>query len=111
MTITNPALVEFRFLDEMFEDDYFPDPLVEKCVLALKQLCEKLEAKPDKAGAIALSEAAVETINALMPEFIKQDSELETGARDAICDDFHMILSSYGYEVDEVDEFVGNRDF
>lgn len=102
MPITNDKLKKYPFLKEMFEDEFFPNFLVEKGRQILIHLCEDIEAeKPsDTAGLLELTHAAVEEFNDLEPDFLENDSELETGAREAIAADFEFIVKAYGYDVD-----------
>ena len=113
MPITNPTMMKHAFLTEMYDDDYFPDFLVDKCKQILFSLCEQIESsKPaDTVSLFKLTHAAVETINQLESEFEANDSEIETGARDALGDEFHAILQAYGFVDADVEDAIANRDW
>ena len=112
MAITNQAVRSHLFLKEMFDDTYFPDPLVEKGKQLLLRLCERIEAeKPVGAEAVyVLTHEATEGFTQLAEEFYEQDSEIETAAREAIAADVAFILASYALEVD-LEEAISNRDW
>jgi hypothetical protein len=112
MAITNEELRNYRFLAEMYEDDYFPDNLVDKGKLILVRLCERIESeKPQTLDALyRLTHSATEEFNNLEPEFEDQESEIETGAREAICGDFAAIAEAYGFEADR-EELTGTRNW
>ena len=86
MPITNDRLRNYPFLKEMYGDAYFPTFLVDKGKAILVRLCEAIETeKPaDDESFLRLTHAATDEFNALAGEFEENDSELETGAREAI---------------------------
>ena len=102
MPITNDKLKKYPFLKEMFEDDFYPNFLVEKARQILIHLCEDIEAEhpANDAGLFELTHAAVEEFNDLEPDFQENDSEFEAGAREAIEADFAFIVKAYGFDVD-----------
>ena len=110
MALTNPQLNDYKFLSEMYEDDYFPDFLVDKCKAILVTLCQSIEAEQPKTteALLALTHAATEEINGLEDEFLDNDSELETGAREALAEDFDLIVKAYGFDVD-VEDVIATR--
>lgn len=112
MPITNKAMAAYPFLAEMYEDDYFPNALVDKGKAILVRLCEQIEAdQPESLDDLyALTHAATEEFNDLAVEFEEEDSEIETGARDAIGGDFAAIAEAYGYDA-EVEELTGTREW
>ena len=77
MPITNQKMQTHMFLTEMYEDEYFPDFLVDKCKQIFVSLCEQIESsKPaDTVSLFKLTHAAVESINQLVTEFEENDSE------------------------------------
>ena len=105
MAITNAKLQDYAFLQEMYEDQYFPDFLVDKCKSILVHLCEAIEKqKPaDTESLLVLTHAATEEINELEDEFMQNESELETGAREALGENFDVIVKAYGFDVDVED--------
>ena len=112
MPITNNDLKDYPFLQEMYGDDYFPSFLVDKCKAILVRLCESIEAqKPtDNESLLRLTHAATNEFNALSDEFLENDSEIETGAREAIAADFDFIVKAYGFEID-IEEVIAPRDW
>ncbi len=112
MPITNETLKDYPFLQEMFDDDYFPDFLVEKGKNILIELCEQIESqKPQDLKALyALTHAATDRFNDLQEEFEENDSEIETAAREAIAADFAFLASAYGFDAD-TEELIATRDW
>lgn len=112
MPITNESLKDYPFLQEMFDDDYFPNDLVEKGKKILIELCEQIEwQKPKDLEALyALTHAATDRFNELQEEFFENDSEIETAAREAIAADFAFIATAYGFEAD-TEELIATRDW
>jgi hypothetical protein len=112
MPITNPKLQNHPFLEEMYRDAYFPDFLVDKCKQILLDLCEAIEAKKpaDNASLLKLTHAATDRFNELIEAFEENDSDLETGAREAIGADFDTIVKAYGFDVD-IEEVIATRDW
>ena len=112
MPITNKTMAAYPFLAEMYEDDYFPNALVDKGKAILVRLCEQIEAdQPESLDDLyALTHAATEEFNDLAVEFEEEDSEIETGARDAIGGDFAAIAAAYGYDAD-IEELTGTREW
>src|ERR1700744_3327707 len=98
MAITNQQLVEYPFLKGMYGDRYFPTFLVDKFKQILVRLCEEIETqKPaDDQSLLRLTHAATNEFNALEEEFLDNDSELETAAREVIGADFDFIVKAYG---------------
>ena len=113
MPITSPKLVNYPFLKEMYNDDYFPDFLVDKGKAILVRLCEQIEAeKPtDAEDVYKLTHAATEEFNDLQEEFFENESEIETAARDCIGMDFEFIAKAYGFEDLDVEELIAPRDW
>ncbi len=113
MSITNPVMKSYEFLTDMYEDEYFPDFLVDKCKEILVQLCEQIEDNepPDTESLFELTHGAVDLINALEEEFEENDSELETGAREALAEDFAAILEAYGFADADLEDAISNREW
>jgi hypothetical protein len=110
--IQNERLAGYRFLSEMFEDDYFPKAQVEKAKSILVRLCEEIERRrpADLPALYLLTHAATEEFNALAGEFEENDSEIETAARDCIGTDFANIAEFYGFDAD-IEELIAPRDW
>jgi hypothetical protein len=110
---TNPTTKTHPFLKEMYDDDYFPNDLVDKGRDILLRLCAELEEKApmDDAGVYALTHVATEEFNALAEEFDERDSEIETAAREAIAADIAVILKAYGFGHLDIEEAIAPRDW
>lgn len=113
MPITNPAMADYEFLAVLYEDDFFPNHVLDKGKAILVGLCERLEAdRPaDLAALYVLTHAATREFNALEPEFEAAGSEIETVAREEICGDISNIAEAYGFTDAEHEELTGVRDF
>ena len=101
------------FLQEMYDDQYFPDALVDKGKAILVELCANIEReRPESDPEVyALTHAATEAFNELAEEFDEQDSEIETVAREAIGADVGAILRMYGFGHLDVEEAIAPRDW
>jgi len=65
---------------------------------------------PNKKQFLKLSHTATANINDLEEEFMENDSELETVARDALAAEFEFIVRTYGFDID-VEEVIANREW
>ncbi len=112
MPLTNDKLQDYPFLQEMYDDDYYPPFLVDKCKAVLTSLCEKIEATNPASDEefLELTHAATEQINELQDEFSENDSEIETGAREALGADFEYITKAYGFHL-EVEDVIATREW
>ncbi len=112
MAITNAKMQKYHFLKDMYNDNYFPDFLVDKGKSIVVNLCEKIEAIQPKTHKelFELTHIATVAINDLNEEFGENDSELETSAREAIMGDFDNIVKMYGFDVD-IDDVLAPRDW
>ena len=113
MKITNSKLASYAMLDEMYRDSYFPKAQVNKVKAILVELCVQIEAqKPkDATGLFKLTHAAVEKINGLQEKFEENDSELETGAREAIAANFDYIVKAYGFTDLDIEDVIAPREW
>ncbi|MEZ0110865.1 hypothetical protein ABH920_004880 [Catenulispora sp. EB89] len=113
MPITNPAMADYEFLAELYEDDYFPNHVVDKGKAVLVRLCERLEAdRPADLDALyVLTQAATEEFNALEPEFEAAGSEIETVAREEICGDVYNIAAAYGFAAADHEQLTHSRNW
>ena len=113
MSLTNPKMASYRFLEEMYEDNYFPDELVKKGEDILVELCQQIELqKPaDLEELYKLTNDATERFNELQQEFDEQGSEIETVARDCIGRDFEAIAHAYGFDDADTEELITARDW
>ncbi|MEU9449968.1 DUF5713 family protein [Streptomyces sp. NPDC048277] len=113
MPISNPKMSEHEFLAELYEDEYFPDHVVDRGRAILVRLCERIEAeRPAGLPALyALTHAATEEFNALEAEFEAAGSEIETVAREEIGGDFWVIAQAYGFADADVEELIAPREW
>lgn len=111
-TLHNSIIKKYNFLKEMYQDNYFPNDLVDKGKIILLQLCQKIELQEPKelSAFYELTHAATEQFNDLEEEFGDAGSEIETAAREAIALDFNMIALAYGYEAD-IEEMIAPREW
>ena len=110
--ITNQSINPDNFLDEMYQDNYFPDHLVDKCKDVLIRMCEKIEETNPKTldELYVITHASTEEFNDLEEEFNENDSEIETAARECIAAEFYNIASAYGFEAD-IEELIAPREW
>lgn len=97
----------------MYGDAYFPQFLVDKIKVILLELCEEIEREQpdDHESLLKLTHAATGRINELEGEFEENDSELETGAREAMAAEFDFIVRSYGFTDLDIEEVIAPRDW
>lgn len=102
---------DYKLLETMYEDAYFPDFLVDKIkmlfldAIAFLETGERdLEKIQEKLDEMTLG------INALAEEFEEHDSEIETGARESIGETVGYILEWFGLEL-SVEDAIRERDW
>lgn len=102
---------DYKLLEDMYQDGYFPDFLVDKIkdliqdVIAFLETGERdLEKIQEKFDCMTLS------INDLQEEFEENDSELETGARESIGETVAYILQWFEIDIDPEDA-IRERDW
>ncbi|GAA4504088.1 DUF5713 family protein [Actinoallomurus oryzae] len=113
MSPTNQRIAGHSFLEGMYDDDYFPDHVVDKGKAILLRLCERIEAErpADLAALYALTNAATEEFNALEADFEAADSELETVARELIGEEFWFVASAYGFPEADAEMLIAAREW
>ncbi|WP_280721329.1 DUF5713 family protein [Kitasatospora sp. MAA4] len=113
MAVKNQQVAGYSFLKALFEDDYFPDQVVTRGKEILLRLCARIEAEQpsDLAALYALTEVATEEFNVLEAEFEAAGSEIETFAREEICEDFGFVASAYGFDDADISELVAAREW
>lgn len=111
--LTNEQVKNYPFLREMYEDEYYPNNLVDKGKDILTNLCAHIEQKPLKnlEELYTLTHAATDKFNNLQEEFDENDSEIETVARECIGADFKFIATSYGFKDADIEELIATRDW
>ncbi|WP_103503349.1 MULTISPECIES: DUF5713 family protein [Streptomyces] len=113
MAITNERAAGRAFLELLYQDDHFPDHLLDKGKAILVRLCERIEAESpaDLPALYALTQPATEEFNQLQEEFYAAGSEFETVAREEIAEDFWFVAGAYGFVDADIEELVANRDW
>lgn len=102
---------DYRLLEDMYEDEYFPDFLVDKVKALVQDVIVFLETGERNLEKIQnkLDEMTL-AINDLQEEFEDNDSEIETGARDSIGETVEYILKWFDIDID-VEDAIGERDW
>jgi hypothetical protein len=101
----------YRLLDEMYRDEYYPNFLVDKVKGQLQKVIDLLETGETDTEVIQEKlDEVVCAINDLQEEFEKNDSEIETVARDCIGENVGYVLEWFGIPID-VEEAIGERDW
>ena len=110
LNISNSEVLNYPILDCMYEDDYFPDIMVDKCKLVLLNLCFQIEVnQPGNLEELyVLTHTATRYINDLEDEFFANGSEIETVARECLGADIYFISKAYGFDAD-VEELIAPR--
>ncbi|WP_227008411.1 DUF5713 family protein [Pseudoalteromonas luteoviolacea] len=111
--ISNKKIKGYTFLSEMYEDDYFPNFLVDKIKAILVELCESIESQNPTSSSelLSLTHASTERINELEEEFEENDSELETAAREDMAESFEFIVRSYGFSDVDIEDVIATREW
>ena len=101
----------YQVLSEMYQDEYFPDFLVDKVRNLVQETIRFLETgERDLEKIQAKFEEMTLAINELQEEFEENDSELETVARDSIGETVDYILHWFAIDLD-VEDAIGARDW
>ena len=110
--IKNDSIKQHHFLEPMYYDPYFPKPLVDEAKGILITLCFKIETQKPKTNKefLVLTQEATESFNQLDAKFMRQGSELETVAREAIAMDMEYIAKIYGFNED-IETLIENREW
>lgn len=113
MPVSNQQVTEHAFLHAMYQDDYYPDHVVDLGKAILLRLCERIEAEQpaDLPALYALTEVATEEFNALQDEFEAADSDIETVAREEIAENFWFVATAYGFADADVEDLIAARDW
>ena len=98
-------------MDDMYQDGYYPDFLVDKVKAELLNVIGLLESGATDLAVIQEKlDEAVRAINDLQDEFDENDSEIETVARDCIGETVGYILEWFEIPID-VEEAIRERDW
>ncbi len=103
--------VDFKFLGDMYRDDYYPPRLVDKVRGAIKELVAFLESSPHSPDEVqAELDRVTRVINDLQGEFEENESEIETVARDSIGTTVEEILKFFAVDID-IETAIRERDW
>lgn len=110
--LSNEAMRNYAFVQCMYEDEFFPPKLVDKCKDILVELCFRMEKEHPKSldALYVLTHEATNRLNGLQDEFFAQESEIETAAAECLAMDFLAIASAYGFEAD-VEMLIATREW
>ena len=101
----------YRLLDEMYQDEYYPDFLVDKIKDEFLKIIGLLErGETDIEVVQEKLDEAVRVINDLQEEFDENDSEIETVARECIAATAAYILEWFNIPID-TEEAIRERDW
>ena len=101
----------YKLLDEMYRDDYYPDFLVDKVKDELQKVIDLLESGETDPDVVQETlDEAVSGINDLQEEFDEHDSEIETVARECIAADVAYILQWFNIPID-TEEAIREREW
>lgn len=91
----------YILLEEMYQDEYYPNFLVDKIKVLVEQVIGCLESGETDIDKIQqrLDEMTI-GINNLQEEFDENDSEIETVARDCIAVTVEYILDWFNVDID-----------
>lgn len=110
--LKNEKMKDYAFVKGMYADSYFPKFLVDKVKTILVELCFDIEKTSPKNldELYTLTHSATIRINKLQDEFFEHKSEIETGARESMGQDFDIIAKSYGFKAD-IEELIAPREW
>ena len=101
----------YKLLEEMYQDEYYPDFLVDKVKEELQKVIDLLESgETDTEVVQETLDEAVCGVNDLQEEFDENDSEIETVARECIAAAVAHILEWFNIPID-TEEAVRERDW
>ena len=102
---------DYILLEEMYQDRYFPDHLVDKIKALMLEVIAFLETgERDMEKVQEQFDKMTLGINGLQEEFEENDSELETGARESIGGTTAYILKWFDLDLD-VEDAIAKRDW
>ena len=102
---------DYKLLSEMYQDEYFPDFLVDKVRNQVQKVIGFLETEEnDLVKVQGKFDEMTEAVNDLQEEFEENDSELETVARETIGETVEYILKWFGIDLD-VEDAIEKRDW
>ena len=103
--------INYDLLNEMYQDDYYPNFLVDKIRNELQKVIDLLETGEKDINIIQEKmDEIICSINNLQDEFDENDSEIETVARDCIGETVGYMLDYFDIPID-VEEAIRERDW
>lgn len=101
----------YIYLEDMYNDKYFPEFLVDKIRDEIVKVVEYLEVEGHTTEEIQEKfDEMTMAINDLQEEFYENDSEIETAARDSIGVTVDYILEYFNINID-AETAIGARDW
>lgn len=102
---------DYKLLEDMYQDEYFPDFLVDKIKVLVQDVITFLETgERDLEKVQEKFDDMTLAINGLQEEFEDNGSEIETGARESIGETVDYILQWFDIDMD-VEDAIGERDW
>lgn len=102
---------DYKLLEDMYQDEYFPDFLVDKIKVLVQDVITFLETgERDLEKVQEKFDDMTLAINDLQEEFEDNGSEIETGARESIGETVDYILQWFDIDMD-VEDAIGERDW
>ncbi len=102
---------DYKLLEDMYDDGYFPDFLVDKVKDQVQAVIRFLEAgERDLEKIQDKLDEMTEAINDLQEEFDEHGSEIETVARDSIGETVEYVLQWFDIGID-VEDAIAQRDW
>lgn len=100
-----------EILQEMYDDDFFPDHLVDKIRdLLIDELMPKIIDGMHKEEILDIFDEITEKINEMQDDFYENESEIESAARDSIAEAVLAIIMELGLDI-EVEEALRLREW
>jgi hypothetical protein len=104
---------DYNFLTEMYRDPYFPNHVVDMGKSVLVKLCLDIEnQQPENLEELyKLTHATTEEFNDLETVFYDNGSEIETAARECICENLYNIAVAYDFKDANSEDLAATRDW
>ena len=104
------AMEDYVLLQDLYDDDYYPDSLVEELERELTGLVDFLEAGEEDSTLIQRKlDGMTSRINEIAEEFIENDSRIESMAAETLEADVSQILNEFGVDI-ELEEALRERE-
>lgn len=104
------AMEDYVLLQDLYDDDYYPDSLVEELERELTGLVDFLEAGEADSTLIQRKlDGMTSRINEIAEEFIENDSRIESMAAETLEADVSQILNEFGVDI-EMEEALRERE-